>query len=182
MRLGILAGTFDPVHAGHLTFAKRALEESGLDKIVFMPERRPRRKTNVTDFKHRLAMLCLTADNDPDFEVYDTGEPNFSLASTLPRLKQKYNYDELTILLGSDTAANLSGWQGIEKLSDEVGFLVALRGGTDKKQLSEQLPDVRFDWLESQMPHLTSSQIRFGQADSHLAAVNFYIAEHRLYG
>jgi cytidyltransferase-like protein len=56
-RIGIYSGTFDPVHAGHMAFALQAMQEAKLDRLYFLPERRPRYKQGVEHFAHRVAML-----------------------------------------------------------------------------------------------------------------------------
>ena len=66
-RIGIFAGTFDPVHKGHISFALQAIEAAGLDEVVFLPEPRPRHKQSVTDQSHRIAMINLAIKAYPKF-------------------------------------------------------------------------------------------------------------------
>ncbi len=70
-KVGILAGTFDPIHIGHIAFALRAIEKAQLDKVILLPEREPRRKRNVTDFNHRLSMLKLSVKSFELLEVLE---------------------------------------------------------------------------------------------------------------
>lgn len=178
MKLGILAGTFDPVHAGHLVFAKAAISQFNLDKVLLMPERRPRHKTDVIDFADRLAMLELAAEGESRLEVFTTDEANFSLDATLDAVMKKYPNQDIVILLGSDVAKKLSRWNGLENLDDSVSFIVAQRQGSGKLA---RTPHVHLEWLSFEVLPLTSSQVRSHQSSSGLPAVDSYIAEHRLY-
>lgn len=175
MKLGILSGTFDPVHAGHLTFAKAAIERFHLNKVLLMPERKPRRKTGVTKFDDRLAMLELAVQGDANIEVMATDEDNFTITATLPIIKGKYKYDALHIFLGSDAALHLNDWEDIEQLPKDVSFIVARRDD------AEAAAGDNLSFIDSPKPEIASSQIRRGQSRSGIEAVDRYIAEHHLY-
>src|ERR1700712_538230 len=101
-RIGIYAGTFHPVHAGHITFALQALEAAQLDMVYFMPERRPRHKQQVEHFAHRVAMITRAAKPYQYFDVLEFVDVNFSIERTLPALQQRFAGDELVFLFGSD--------------------------------------------------------------------------------
>jgi nicotinate-nucleotide adenylyltransferase len=68
-RIGIYSGTFDPVHSGHISFALQSLKAAKLDKVYFLPERRPRNKQQVEHFGHRVAMLKRAIKPYPEFNV-----------------------------------------------------------------------------------------------------------------
>src|SRR5438270_13558590 len=109
-RIGIYAGTFDPVHAGHIGFALQAAQQARLDKLYFLPERRPRDKRGVEHFGHRVAMLRRAIKPHPKFGVLELPDISFSIERTLPRLEQKFQGDHLVFLFGSDAALQLPDW------------------------------------------------------------------------
>src|SRR4051812_33685276 len=126
-RIGIYAGTFDPVHAGHVTFALQAMEAAGLDKVYFLPERRPRNKQHVEHFGHRVAMLKRAAQPHPQFEVLELVDVSFSVERTLPKLRQQFADDELVFLFGSDVVVSLQSWPKSELLLKDNELVIGLR-------------------------------------------------------
>ena len=130
-KVGILAGTFDPVHAGHITFAEQAIKQLALDKVVFLPERQPRGKKIVTELNDRSKMLELAVEGYENFEIYDTNELHFTLVKTLPKLRSKYPNSEFVFLVGSDVGHHLAEWSDIYQHADKVTFLVSVRSGHD---------------------------------------------------
>jgi nicotinate-nucleotide adenylyltransferase len=185
VKIGILAGTFDPVHIGHLDFVQKLVDRNSLDKVVFMPERQPRRKQSVTSFTNRLAMLRKAVSGNGQFVVYDTGENYFSLTKTIPKLENRYKSADFVILVGSDVARRLSDWPGIDKLKPNISFMVALRTGDTEMSVRDELsqPAIkpRVSYLNSPEPQVAASLIRAGEMKSGIAAVDRYIAEHHLY-
>ncbi len=126
-RIGIYAGTFDPVHAGHITFALQAIDAGKLNRVYFMPEREPRRKIGTEHYGHRYAMLKRAVRPHAHLEVLDSVDKHFSVTRTLPRLQQRFNGDELVLLMGSDVAQYLPEWRHIEQMVQSVTFCVGLR-------------------------------------------------------
>jgi nicotinate-nucleotide adenylyltransferase len=126
-RIGIYAGTFDPVHAGHIAFALQALQAAQLDKVYFLPERRPRAKQQVEHFGHRVAMLKKAIQPHPQFAVLELVEVNFSVERTLPWLQNHFAGDELVFLFGSDIVPDLSSWPNVERLLQDGEFVIGLR-------------------------------------------------------
>ncbi len=184
-KIGILAGTFDPVHAGHLGFAKKIMGTHLVDAVVFMPEQQPRAKTDVTDFKYRLAMLKKATAGDKQLMVFDAEEKFFTFARTMPKLEKKYPDTAFVILVGSDVARRLADWQGIDKLKPSVAFLVALRSGDSEMSVRDKLsqPAIkpRISYVNSPEPQVAASLIRAGQAKTGIKEVDRYIAQHHLY-
>jgi nicotinate-nucleotide adenylyltransferase len=164
-RIGIYAGTFDPVHAGHLTFALQAREAARLDLVYFMPEREPRRKVGVEHYGHRYAMLQRAVRPHARLAVLDTTDKYFNVTRTLPRLQQLFPGAEIVLLLGSDIAQFLPQWQHIDTLTQNVSFCIGLRKGAERKSIEQvfaQLglsPD-RLTLIESFAADVTSSSIR----------------------
>src|SRR5581483_3364510 len=87
-RIGIYSGVFDPVHAGHIGFALQAVERAGLDKVYFLPERRPYHKQGVEHFGHRVAMLKRATRPHPALSVLELEDISFTVERTLPKLQK----------------------------------------------------------------------------------------------
>ena len=131
-RIGIYAGTFDPVHAGHVTFALQAIQAAKLDKVYFLPERQPRSKQHVEHFGHRVAMLRRAAAPHPQFDVLELVDVNFSVERTLPRLQRQFVGSELVFLFGSDVLPGLPDWPKVERLLANHELVIGLRHQDDR--------------------------------------------------
>lgn len=138
-RIGIYAGTFNPVHAGHIGFALQALEAAKLDYVYFMPERRPRYKTHVEHFGHRVAMLRQAAQPHPKFGVLEMVDVSFSVDKTLPRLKKQFPGSKLVFLFGSDIAHDLPDWPNAETLLNDSELVVGIRAQDSKSHLLAEI-------------------------------------------
>ena len=134
-RIGIYSGTFDPVHAGHIAFALQALEMASLDRIYFLPERRPRYKPGVEHFAHRVAMLKQATVPYQQFYVLEAVDTAFTVKRTLPMLKQKFKRDQLVFLFGSDAVADLPNWPYSAQLLSSSELVIAAREGKNTTDL-----------------------------------------------
>ena len=129
-RIGIYAGTFDPVHTGHMAFALQAMEAAALDEIYFMPERRPRHRASVEHFAHRVAMLNQATLPYKHFGVLESVDTAFTVKRTLPMLKHKFKGAQLVFLFGSDVVASLPDWPYASQLLQTSELIIAAQ--TDK--------------------------------------------------
>ena len=142
-RVGILGGTFDPVHCGHLEIAHRALEEAVLDRVIFIPAGSPRLKSSEPTAapEHRLAMLKLAVANVPAFEVSDIelGQSGPTrTVETLQRLRERLDADvELVFILGLDVLMRFDQWIEPERVVEQARLLAVSRPGY-----------VDFDWAD----------------------------------
>lgn len=127
MRVGIYAGTFDPVHSGHISFALQALTAASLDAIYFLPERRPRAKQHVEHFAHRMAMIKKAVKPHPQLHAMELVDVSFSVERTLPFLQQQFAGDQLVFLIGSDLVSSLATWPYIGRLFSESELVIGLR-------------------------------------------------------
>lgn len=134
-RLGIYAGTFDPVHSGHVAFALQSLQAAKLDRVLFLPERRPRDKQQVEHFGHRVAMLNRATKPYPEFSVLELVDVNFSVERTLPKLWQLYPESELVFMLGSDVALGLGEWPHAKELLEAGEVVIGLRFQDDRNKV-----------------------------------------------
>lgn len=126
-RIGIYAGTFNPVHAGHIAFALQAIKEADLDQVVFLPERHPRHKTGVEHFGHRVAMLNRAVRPYANMAVLELVEKHFSVLKTLPQLQALFPDAQLVMLMGSDTALSVPHWSHAKQLLDVAELVVGVR-------------------------------------------------------
>ncbi len=190
-RIGIYAGTFDPVHAGHLDFALRAREQADLSRIYFLPEVSPRGKSQVTHFAHRSAMLKLATRPHSHCHVLHLPDKQFTVAHTLPRLRLEFPHDHLVIMMGSDTYAGLAEWSLVDQLLTECGFIVAIR---NHQEISEILTTAKalpmspreLHIIESGQPKIASSLIRQAVEEGRhpiglLYSVEQYVRKNWLY-
>lgn len=121
LRIGVLGGTFDPIHVGHLALARWARAELSLDRIVFLPTGHSWQKgPNATPAAHRLAMTRLAIDGEPGWSVDDRevrrAGPSYTV-DTLAELRAVHGPDAaLVLLLGSDQLHNLASWHRHEAL------------------------------------------------------------------
>jgi nicotinate-nucleotide adenylyltransferase len=133
MKIGIYGGTFDPVHHGHLILAQDALEQLGLDRLLFIPARLSphKRATRPADGAVRVAMIEAAIGNEPRFAIDDLelrrDPPSYTI-TTLIELAEKYPGAEFYLLIGQDNLADLPTWARIDDLTQLARFVVLHRG------------------------------------------------------
>jgi nicotinate-nucleotide adenylyltransferase len=163
-RLGILGGTFDPIHSGHLILAEQLKEELKLQKVIFIPSANPPHKENhpVSSAKDRLQMVKLAIRDNPDFLISDIElkrEGKSYTIDTLTQFVKLYKDSELFFLLGSDTIDELPTWKEPDKIFQKVKMVIALRPGFDRIN-----PENRFVKKSLLIPinglNISSTQIR----------------------
>jgi nicotinate (nicotinamide) nucleotide adenylyltransferase len=179
-KIGILAGTFDPVHKGHIAFALQAAKVAGLERVYLLPERTPRIKKNVTEFAHRSAMLRLAVRDHEELEVLELPEPKFTISVTLPKLRAEFAPAQVVFLLGSDVAANLGNWPGLSPL------IIGLRRRDKKADIQKQLGQLKIpgpmSFIDSPQAHAASTHARLAKdTESVDPAVLAYIKAHNLF-
>lgn len=141
-RVGILSGTFDPVHFGHLQFAQQALEECNLDIIFFLVEPRPRRKQGVKAFEHRVRMVQLALKQHPNIGDIVLEQARFTVNETLPILENRFKNCQLFLLMGDDVLAHLVNWPHIDRLMNAVHFIIGAREQT-RRELDKTLATIQ---------------------------------------
>lgn len=190
-RIGIYAGTFDPVHAGHITFALQAMQAADLDKVYFLPERRPRGKQHVEHFGHRVAMLKRAAAPYPQFEVLEMVDVSFSITRTLPQLRTRFKDSELVFLFGSDILPRLQGWPQADQLLKNNELVIGLRKQDNREELHKiveawPVPPKALTMFMSYAPNVSSGRVREAlrrhrPAPGLLTSVERYSDRHWLY-
>lgn len=194
MKIGVFSGTFDPVHAGHITFALTAAEQADLDKVYFLPEQVPRRKSGVTHYAHRVAMLKLALKPHQKLEILELPDKQFSMKNTLPRLNKKFETDELFMLIGTDMLRMLSSdevatqWPGHKQLVDNFSLVVGVRSETEVAEASRMLDVLQNNGVvvETDRQHVSSRSIRGAlmNGESHdelLKSLETYVRQNWLY-
>lgn len=186
MRVGIFSGTFDPVHRGHIAFALAALKQCALDKVVLLPERSPRGKVGVSDFKHRMHMVRLAARPHRKVSVLTFDEPQFTVGKTLPQLQAKYPGAQLVMLFGSDVIKSFGfRWPGLETLLATAELAVSTRAGESEEVLRTFLDALGLPLTATFVhgPHanVTATEVRMGNLQGTEPLVRSYIEQNQLY-
>jgi nicotinate-nucleotide adenylyltransferase len=133
MKLGILGGTFDPIHLGHLAAARAAIECAHLDRVIFVPSAQPpHRAAAQAPAEDRLAMSVLAVKGEPHFEVSDVevrrGGRSYTV-DTLDELHRSRPDDELFLILGWDAARLFRTWRQPERVSALASVVIVARPG-----------------------------------------------------
>jgi nicotinate-nucleotide adenylyltransferase len=194
--VGVLGGTFDPPHIGHLVIAQEALRQLSLTRLIFAPTRQPPHKPpiGITPIEHRLAMVRLAISAHPEFSISDVdvdrAGPTYTV-DTMKLLHQQYPEDELYFIMGMDSLANILTWRSPDRLIQICRLAVFNRPGfsVDLNALETQLPGLekRIALLPAPSLDIAASdlqrRVRAGQSIAHLVpdAVGTYIVEHGLY-
>ncbi len=129
-RIGIMGGTFDPIHEGHLHMARCALDAAHLDRVLMVPTGNPPHKTDIAPAEDRYRMVCAACAMFPQLEPsrIELDRPGkIYTVDTLSLLRQKYPKAELVYLIGSDTLMELRTWREWEKVLKLCSFLVCPR-------------------------------------------------------
>lgn len=134
-RIGIMGGTFDPIHYGHLVAAEAARVEYDLDKVIFVPAGNPPHKTKrkIAGARHRYAMVRLACDSNPYFRVsrVEIDRRGFSYTlDTVNHFRAKYGKSAaLFFITGADAIKEILGWHRVGDLMKECCFIAATRPG-----------------------------------------------------
>src|ERR1051326_1090401 len=114
--IGIYPGTFDPIHDGHISFANEGATLFHLEKVIFLPEKNPRRKQGVTNIAERHAKLKTDIAKHKKLETLLLNTEQFTILETLPELHRLFPGSKFTFFMGSDVALHLSTWQNLPLL------------------------------------------------------------------
>jgi nicotinate-nucleotide adenylyltransferase len=195
-RVGVLGGTFDPVHNGHLSIANALRTALDLERVVWVPAGRPPHKTGqiVSGDRDRLAMLELAlagsaVDQIDTIDIERSG-PSYT-ADTLEILAQRFAPARLFFLMGEDSLRDLPTWHDPERLLRAAELAVAARPGVDVdlESVARQVPTVRgrVHLVPTEEIAISSSGIRRRVRENQSihglvpAAVEAYIQDHGLY-
>tara|TARA_Y100001960_G_scaffold264431_1_gene286915 strand:+ start:1950 stop:2558 length:609 start_codon:yes stop_codon:yes gene_type:complete len=194
VKIGILGGTFDPIHLGHLHLANQAKIKLGLQKVLFVPAGDPWMKKNkyVTCSTHRLNMTYLALEKNNDFLVDDLEikrQGKSYTIDTITELKNKFGVGSVFYLIvGEDVVPQIPLWKDPSKIMRMVNWAIVRRGSLRLPDASIG-PEVKYKWIENSEEFLaiSSSKIRKnvkeGLSIKKLVHTNVekYICENRLY-
>lgn len=197
MRLGIMGGTFDPIHFGHLVTAEEALVQFNLDRVIFMPTGNPAFKSDerVTSGEHRYLMTVIATASNADFDVsrMEVDRPGLTYTvDTLVALRDQYGPStELFFITGADAVWDIVSWKDAEIVADLVTFIAATRPGYDldeaRKLHESAATRFRIEYVEVPALAISSTELRHRVAQkrpiTYLSpeSVVAYIAKHELY-
>ncbi len=187
-RIGVMGGTFDPIHHGHLVAASEVAQSFDLDEVVFVPTGMPWQKEKVTAGEHRYLMTVFATASYPQFTVcrvgLDRDGPTYTI-DTLRDLKTARPDAELFFITGADAIAQILGWRDHGELWDLAHFVAVSRPGHILS--TDGLPEEVVSRLEIPALAISSTDCRARVKNGHPVwylvpdGVVQYIAKHHLY-
>ncbi len=166
-RIGLLGGSFDPVHVTHVDLADRARDALGLDRVLLIPAARPPHKLQrrLSSDEDRLAMLELAVEGRPGLEVDDRelrrGGISYTI-DTVEDLSRQNPGARFYLIVGADNLADLAGWHRFQDLARKVVLVVFHRPGSpsDIPEALRGTPDLRMEVLTAPLSPVSSTAIR----------------------
>ena len=190
-KVGILGGTFNPIHLGHLLIAQDAMEQAQLDRVVFIPAASPAHKNaaGLVSARHRLHMVKLAVRGDDRFIMDDIeirrGGKSYAV-DTVTELKCRWPHAKLFFIIGADSLQELHLWRDIGRLAAQCTFLVLPRPGCERKR-PRLRQSIRLRMVRGHLCDIASRDVRAriarGQSIRYLVtdAVLNYIERKKLY-
>lgn len=187
-RVGVMGGTFDPIHNGHLVAASEVAASFDLDEVVFVPTGQPWQKSGVTPSEHRYLMTVIATASNPGFTVsrvdVDRSGPTYTI-DTLRDLQRQRPGADLFFITGADAVAQILSWRDHDELWELAHFVAVSRPGHTLSAAG--LPSENVSLLEIPALAISSTdcreRVRRGQPVWYLVpdGVVQYIAKHHLY-
>lgn len=197
-KTGIMGGTFNPIHMGHLLLAENALDSAGLDEILFIPSgcSYMKKSSEVADKQMRYEMTQLAIEDNPSFSISSMEverEGNTYTYETLLQLKKSEPETEFYFIVGADSLFSMETWRNPEIIFQNCTILAAVRDNKKREDLQEQIAylsekfHARIQLLPMQEISISSTDIR-SRLNTHKSVrymvpdrVISYIEEHHLY-
>jgi nicotinate-nucleotide adenylyltransferase len=187
-RLGVMGGTFDPIHHGHLVAASEVAAAFKLDGVLFVPTGEPWQKTKVTDGEHRYLMSVIATASNPRFTVsrvdIDRDGPTYTI-DTLKDIRAAYPEAELFFITGADAIKQILQWKDVDQVWPLAHFVAVTRPG-HLLELPEA-PEGAISVLEIPALAISSTDVRDRVAEGEPVwylvpdGVVQYIGKHNLY-
>lgn len=127
LKIGILAGTFDPIHLGHINFIDQIIHQESLGRVYLLIEKNPRHKAVYASYDARLNMVEIAIIKHPKIKVYDCKVEDYPISHCLPEIKKLDSTAKLYLLIGQDVAEHILNWKGAADILDGVELVVAKR-------------------------------------------------------
>lgn len=187
-KIGLLGGTFDPIHIGHLLMARAALETMGLDEVIFIPSCVPPHKKVPTLFsaQDRLNMVRLATKGNPQFSVSDfeikKGGKSYSVDTVRYFREKSRPTDQFYFIVGGDAIKQLDSWKDVDQLKKMCSFVSVNRPGYPRGEAKLKYHAVTMNGIE-----MSSTEIRkrilLGKTIQYLVpdGVLGYIRDNHLY-
>ena len=168
-RIGIMGGTFNPVHNGHLILAENACNQYHLDKIYFMPAGVPPHKKNneITSGELRCSMVEMAIADNPQFAMLDIEVSSTEMSytyRTLEKLEHIFPETEIYFIMGADSLSDFSSWKNPQRISELCKLLVAVRDNLNKSEL-HRIADQLFHDFHTQVELLDTPNISISSHD-----------------
>ncbi|NOZ61556.1 MAG: nicotinate-nucleotide adenylyltransferase [Calditrichaeota bacterium] len=192
-KIGLLGGSFDPIHYGHLQLAQWTFERLELNKILFIPAATPphKRDVNLTAAVHRLNMVKIALQDFPPFEASDIEIKRKGVSytiDTIHEIKDLYQLtgDDVHLIIGADNLVTFYSWRAPEQILNDCRVVVFRRAEFDISQVDAELLD-SVQILDTPLLPVSSTEIRekirLGQSVAGLVPekVLAYIEQHGLY-
>jgi len=189
-KIGVMGGTFDPIHHGHLVAASEVADRFGLDEVIFVPTGRPWQKVDrvVSEAEDRYLMTVVATASNPRFTVsrvdIDRHGPTYT-ADTLADLHRQLPDADLFFITGADALAQILSWHKIEELFELAHFVGVTRPGYELTE--EHLPDGAVSLVEVPAMAISSTDCRWRVLEGHPVwylvpdGVVQYISKRNLY-
>ena len=193
IRIGLLGGSFDPIHNGHLKLANWVKNKLSLNRIIFIPAAVPPHKQNIklTDSKHRYRMVEIAIENYPDFEISDVELKRNGISYTIDTIfyfKQIFKLDKenLFLIIGADSLLDFHNWKDPEEIIENCQIVVLQRPEVNLNNVKTKYK-CQAIILQSPLIDISATdirrRIREGESIAQIVptAVEQYINEHNLY-
>lgn len=148
-RIGLMGGTFDPIHIGHLMLAECAYEQFQLDKVMFLPSGNPPHKQNRTEGatdQQRMEMVCLAIEDNPHFELDPEEMQRAGLTytnETLRSLKERHPDTVYYFIIGADSLMAFDTWMKPDIICQNCILLVAVRDQLDLDTMEKKMQELK---------------------------------------
>lgn len=197
-KIGIMGGTFDPIHNGHLIIAEYSRITFDLEEIIFMPTGIPAHKIDnkIASINYRYEMTLLGINSNPHFSISPLEIQREGITYTIDTIKylqSKNEYAELYFIMGSDSLYNIYKWKDYKELLGLCKFIVAKRPNQDNNKLKEEIEELNNNYsssiyiLEAPLIDISSTiirdRIKSNLSIKHLVpeSVEQYIKKNKLY-
>jgi nicotinate-nucleotide adenylyltransferase len=148
-KVGIMGGTFDPIHIGHLILGENAYQQLGLDRVVFMPSGNPPHKKDregraSDEQRMDMVKLAIASNTHFKFSSMEMNEDGYSYTYlTLEKLNEKHPDTRYYFIIGADSLFDFKGWRNPQRTCDACTLVVATRNHTSDEELDKAIADVR---------------------------------------